>query len=414
MQKEKQLGSIERSRNVPKLRFPEFKGEWKNNKLGSISKFSKGKGISKSDIIQNGINQCIRYGELYTTYNELIDNVVSRTDVSISASVISEKNDVIIPSSGETQLDIATASCVLNEGIILGGDLNIIKSKINGVFLAYLLNNSKKKDIAKLAQGNSVVHLYNKNLSSLIIQIPSSFEQQKIAQFLTAIDSRIQTLEKKKSLLEQYKKGVLQKIFKQELRFKDDDGINYPNWERMQLSKILLTTLRKVEKPKTNYLAIGVRSHCKGTFQKPDTDPNSNSMNELFEVMPKDLIINITFAWESAIAIVKEEDEGGLVSHRFPTYTFNDKLCTSDFFKFVILNRRFRHQLDLISPGGAGRNRVLSKSEFLKLKWTLPCLEEQTKIANFLSAIEKKIDLTHQQIEHTKTYKKGLLQQMFV
>lgn len=406
MQKEAQL--------IPQLRFPEFDKEWENKKLGNISTFSKGKGISKADIDEKGVNKCIRYGELYTTYNEIIDKVVSRTNVPLDESVLSEKNDVIIPSSGETQLDIATASCVLKEGVILGGDLNIIKSKINGVFLAYLLNNSKKIDIAKLAQGNSVVHLYNKNLSSLLIQIPSNFEQQKIATFLTAIDSRLQSLEKKKSLLEAYKRGVMQKLFNQEIRFKDENGIEFPKWEKRKISDFVRLILRKVPKPQENYLSIGIRSHCKGTFQKPDTDPSKNSMTELFVVRKNDLIVNITFAWEGAIAIVKNEDDGGFVSHRFPTYECREGVIIPDFLQYVILLRRFRQNLDLISPGGAGRNRVMNKNDFLKLKWSIPCLEEQTKIANFLSAIDKKIELVEIQIEKTKTYKKGLLQQMFV
>ena len=148
-------------KRVPELRFEGFEGEWEEKRLGKIAKFSKGKGIAKKDIIEGGKNECIRYGELYTIYNEVINSIASKTDVSLKKSVVSDKNDVIIPSSGETQLDIATASCVLKDGVILGGDLNIIKSKLNGVFLAYLLNNSKKTAIAKLAQGNSVVHLYS-------------------------------------------------------------------------------------------------------------------------------------------------------------------------------------------------------------------------------------------------------------
>jgi type I restriction enzyme S subunit len=128
--------------------------------LGEIASFSKGKGISKADIIEDGATECIRYGELYTTYGETIDEVKSRTNIDVDDLVLSEANDVIIPASGETQIDIATASCVLREGIALGGDLNIIKTKNNGVFLSYYLNYKKKQEIASLAQGISVVHLY--------------------------------------------------------------------------------------------------------------------------------------------------------------------------------------------------------------------------------------------------------------
>ena len=122
--------------NLPKLRFPEFKGEWERKRLGDIAKFSKGKGISKSEIAEDGKTDCIRYGELYTRYGEVINNVYSRTNVDAKKLVLSEANDVIIPASGETQIDISTASCVIKSGVALGGDLNIIKTENNGVFLS--------------------------------------------------------------------------------------------------------------------------------------------------------------------------------------------------------------------------------------------------------------------------------------
>lgn len=106
---------------IPQLRFPEFKGEWKIERLGEISSFSKGKGISKSDIIEDGEFECIRYGELYTTYSEIIDSVKSATNIDKSKLIFSKKNDVIIPASGESQIDIATASCVIRCKIALGG-----------------------------------------------------------------------------------------------------------------------------------------------------------------------------------------------------------------------------------------------------------------------------------------------------
>lgn len=165
MEKQKN-SSIEQSRNVPKLRFPEFKGEWERKKLGEVATFSKGKGISKADIIEDGRTECIRYGELYTHYGETIKEIKSKTNIELKDLVLSEANDVIIPASGETQIDIATASCVLKKGIALGGDLNIIKTKNEGVFLSYYLNSRKKYEIANLAQGISVVHLYSSVLAT--------------------------------------------------------------------------------------------------------------------------------------------------------------------------------------------------------------------------------------------------------
>ena len=198
---------------APKLRFPEFSDNWEVKKLGEIAKFSKGKGISKADIDENGTLECIRYGELYTQYGETIKEIVSKTNIDKEDLVLSEANDVIIPASGETQLDIATASCVLKEGVALGGDLNIIKTELNGVFLSYYLNSNKKIEIANLAQGSSVVHLYANQLAALSLSIPSKEEQTKIAAFLSAIDEKISIKQKELEELKIYKKGVMQAIF---------------------------------------------------------------------------------------------------------------------------------------------------------------------------------------------------------
>lgn len=200
---------------LPQLRFPEFQDapEWEEKPLGKIATFTKGKGISKADISPHGSQPCIRYGELYTHYNETINSVVSYTDLLPDDLVLSRANDVIIPASGETQIDIATASCVLKSGIALGGDLNIIRSKMNGVFLSYYLNNAKKKAIADMAQGISVVHLYSSQLETLKINTPRIAEQQKIADCLSSLDELIAAQTQKLDMLKVHKKGLLQQLF---------------------------------------------------------------------------------------------------------------------------------------------------------------------------------------------------------
>lgn len=201
---------------VPALRFPEFlhAGDWRKAVLGEVATFSKGKGISKADIEVGGKLPCIRYGELYTLYGETIEEVVSFTNVSLKNLVLSKKNDVIIPASGETQEDIATASCVKKEGVALGGDLNIIRSKIKGVFLSYYLNSVKKYEIAHMAQGISVIHLYPAQLKGLEIYFPQeSSEQTKIADCLSSVDELITAQEIKIEELKVYKKGLMQQLF---------------------------------------------------------------------------------------------------------------------------------------------------------------------------------------------------------
>lgn len=200
---------------VPKYRFPDFKKEdnWKKEKLGDVAIILKGKGISKSDIVENGRLPCIMYGELYTHYHETIRLVKSFTNLNANDLILSEANDVIIPASGETKEDIATASCVLEGGIALGGDLNIIRTQINGIFLSYFLNNVKKNEIAQLAQGDSVVHLYPNQLKTLEIILPKQTEQQKIASCLSALDNLIVSQINKVEQLKIHKKGLMQKLF---------------------------------------------------------------------------------------------------------------------------------------------------------------------------------------------------------
>ncbi|MCT4318714.1 restriction endonuclease subunit S [Elizabethkingia anophelis] len=200
--------------------------------MGEIATFSKGKGISKSDIEENGLTECIRYGELYTYYGEVINDIKSKTNVDTSNLVLSEVNDVIIPASGETTIDIATASCVLKSGIALGGDLNIIKTENNGVFLSYYLNNKKKMEIANLAQGISVVHLYSSQLATLTLNFPKLEEQNRISTFLALFDARIQTQNKIIEELKLLKNTIRYQLYEQILNQKNDlvqvkDTLNY-------------------------------------------------------------------------------------------------------------------------------------------------------------------------------------------
>ena len=178
----------------------------REERLDEIAEFSKGIGISKEQLSKDG-EPCILYGELYTKYkSEIIRNVLSKTNITASNLKHSKYNDVIIPCSGETAIDIAVARCVPFNNILLGGDLNIIRlHKYDGAFMAYQLNGKRKIDIAKLAQGVSVVHLYGENLKSVKTYNPCLLEQQKIVKLLSLIDERIavqsRIIEKYESLI---------------------------------------------------------------------------------------------------------------------------------------------------------------------------------------------------------------------
>ena len=199
--------------NVPNLRFPEFEGEWEEERLANIADLYKGTGISKDQLSDDG-EPCILYGELYTKYkSETIREVISKTNIDNTKLVRSKANDVIIPCSGETAEDIATARCVLNGNILLGGDLNIIRLHgYDGAFMSYQLNGRRKYDIAKVAQGVSVVHLYGEHLKGVKTINPCLEEQKKIAKLLSLLDERIATQNKIIDKLQSLIKGIAQNI----------------------------------------------------------------------------------------------------------------------------------------------------------------------------------------------------------
>ena len=385
-------------KQIPNLRFPEFEGEWEVKKLGEIATFSKGKGISKSEIEENGITECIRYGELYTHYREVINEIKSRTNVDKSALVLSEENDVIIPASGETTIDIATASCVLKPGIALGGDLNIIKSKNDGVFLSYYLNSKKKMEIANLAQGISVVHLYSSQLASLSLSLPTNQEQEKISTFLAKISERIDCSIKIINDLKTLKTATAKKIFSQELRFKDDKGNEFLEWENNLLGDTL-----DYEQP-TNYLV------------------SSTEYDDSFETP-------VVTAGKTFILGYTDDKNGVFEKEKLPVIIFDDFTTASQFVDFPFkakssamkilkakndTNIRFIFEaLQMINyeVGGHGRHWI---SVFSNLSIFVPSFPEQTKIANFLSAIDSKIDMENQLLQKLEEQKKYLLQNMFV
>ena len=200
----------------PRLRFPDFRNavEWQRCALGEIAKISKGKGISKSDVVQRGRTPCVRYGELYTSYGEIIEIIKSRTNLPASDLVLSNAGDVIIPASGETKEDIATCACVVDDGVALGSDLNVIRSPVDGRFFSYYLNGSRRRELAKFAQGDTVAHLYPTQLSRLEVYIPAAkAEQQRIAGCLSSLDAQLAAQVQKLNALKTHKQGLLQQIF---------------------------------------------------------------------------------------------------------------------------------------------------------------------------------------------------------
>jgi type I restriction enzyme, S subunit len=187
--------------------------DWEEKRLGDVTNFMKGKGLSKNDIISNGENACIHYGELFIKYNEVITNIISKTDLEKEKMFLSEKNDILMPTSDVTPNGLATASALSKKDIILGGDILIIRGKdVLNNFFAYWVNINKKK-IMRLVSGVTVYHVYGSDMKTLKINLPSFLEQQKIADFLSSIDEVIQLKQDQITGVKEWKKGLMQKLF---------------------------------------------------------------------------------------------------------------------------------------------------------------------------------------------------------
>jgi type I restriction enzyme S subunit len=385
-------------KKAPKLRFPGFGGEWEEKKLGDIADFLKGRGIAKEDIKQEGQTKAIRYGELYTLYYEVIDRVYSMVKLSTKGLVTSKADDVIIPASGETSIDIAKASCVLQDGIALGGDINIIRSDQNGIFLSYYLNNAKKKDIARFAQGHSVVHLYASSLKKLILYLPAPEEQKKIARFLVVVDDKISALQKKKELLQKYKKGIMQKIFFQKIRFGSDEGKNYPDWQEKKLGEVT-ENLDSRRKP------------ISSEKRTPGSIPYYGANGVV------DYVENHIFDGEYVLVA----EDGVVDVTKYPVHLVNGKFWANNhahvlkgldinnaFLYYSLLNTKFTRYIT-----GSAQTKLNSKVLGM-IDINLPSKEEQQKIADFLTSLDDKINTEERKLEQAKLFKKALLQQMFV
>ena len=187
--------------------------EWTTAKIGDIGTFIKGAPLSKADISSDG-TPFILYGELYTTYNEVISKVVRKTQASVDKQYYSQIGDVIIPTSGETPEEISTASCVMLPDIILAGDLNIYRcTQVDGRIMSYILNHVVNDRIARVAQGKSIVHVQATEISKIEITYPDLISQKKLIETFDAITARIDQSMRELELLQVYRKALLQQLF---------------------------------------------------------------------------------------------------------------------------------------------------------------------------------------------------------
>lgn len=384
---------------MPKLRFKNSKGrdypKWETNKLANLATFGKGKVLSKADISETGIPM-ILYGELYTTYGEVVYSVARRTNHDIANLYISDGTEVIIPSSGETPEDISTATYVSFAGVALGGDLIVLKTQgINGAILSYILNHQKKWDIAKMAQGKSVVHISAEGLKKLDICFPSSLEEQeKIAFFLTELDNLISASDEEVKALEDMKKGYMQKIFSQEIRFKADDGSEYPEYKSVLLQEIFIFKYGMYNNNPNNggkYPIYGANGII-GGFNEYNAE-NSAVIGHMGAYAGYVLWGNGKHFVTYNGTIAKSKNDNNL-SNKYGYYLLVHinlpKICA-----------------------GTGQPFV-SYNDLNNIQITIPCLEEQQKIADFFTALDESIETAKQELEQYRQLKKAMLQQLFV
>ena len=362
--------------NVPALRFPEFTEEWQGEQLHEIAELSKGTGISKEQLSENG-TPCILYGELYTKYkSEIISKVISKTDIEESKLKHSKQNDVIIPCSGETAIDIAVARCVPFDNVLLGGDLNVIRlHKYDGAFMAYQLNGKRKTDIAKLAQGVSVVHLYGENLKSIKTYNPSLQEQQKIVKLLSMLDERLEVQNKIIEDLKKLKSAIIDKLY---------SSTNGEIYSFRQLFEVIN------EKNKAcAYKNVLSASQELGMIERSDINIDIKFEQESisgYKIVRKgDYVVHLR-SFQGGFAF---SDRTGICSPAYIILRPND-LVVYSYLSHYFTSKPFIKSLKLVTYG-IRDGRSINVDEWLDMPILLPPAQEQIRILTIVNAIDAKL-----------------------
>ncbi len=401
--------------SVPKLRFKEFKGEWKLIKLGKIAdKITSGardwaqyysengsKFIRMTNLSRDGIHLKLDDLKFVNVKAESSDG--QRTslihgDILISITAELGKIGWIPPNFGEAFINQHT------------GLVRLKKDQADSLFIAYLLSTAKlNKQINRLNDSGAKSGLNLPTIASINMHLPKISEQNKIADFLVTIDEKIAQLTQKCELLARYKKGVMQQIFSQDLRFKDDDGRDFPDWEEILLGEII-----SFENGKAHESSITDNGHYIVVNSKFISSNGTviKRSNSAISPLTKDSVVMVMSDVPNGKALAKcyfiEYDN---------KYTLNQRICsiTSDKaiskFLFYQINRNPYY---LSFDNGVGQTN-LRKDDVLNCPIMYPLsLEEQIKIANFLTSIDEKITEAQTYLDTVKRYKQGLLQQMFV
>lgn len=401
-------------RNVPQLRFPEFTAEWEEKTLGDIGKFRKGKLVSSSNVTDSGV-PAMMYGDIYVKYNIDFDSVDYRVSEEMAENCVKiHKGDLLFTCSGETDIDIAKCVCYTgSDEVCIGGDiLALTPEKDDSLFVAQHQNTYKTAvQKARVSQGHSVVHIYEQQLSALPIHLPCKEEQEKISQFLSKYDKLIRNQEEKISALKERKQGLLKKIFTQQVRFKDQDGNDYPAWEEKKLGDYAIIN------PKTETLAdefyyIDLESVETGNLNLKDAIEKENAPSRAQRVLSlNDVLFQTVRPYQK--------------NHLHYTEIFDKQVVASTgyaqmrvekgdnrFLYQLLYTDKFNYDVNLRCTGS--NYPAINSSELSAIRVTIPCEEEQKKIADVLSAFDKKIEVEQEILNNMQEFKKGLLQKMFI
>lgn len=392
---------------IPKLRFQEFSGEWNNKSMSDFTKINQGLQIPISERFYEKTDD----NYFYIT-NEFLrkDSAKSYFIKNPSESVICYEDDILMTRTGNTGQVVTGVHGAFHN--------NFFKIKYDETcskwFLYFFLTSHKTQHtILKLAGTSTIPDLNHGDFYKITLNIPTLPEQQKIASFLSAVDEKIQQLSRKKELLEQYKKGVMQQLFSEKLRFKDENGKDYPDWEEKKLGDVC--EIIGGGTPDTN-----ISEYWGGEIQwftptEIKSDFVYNSLRTITELglqkssakkLPIGTILLTTRATIGEVSISQKECS--------TNQGFQSLIVKEGNNNIFIFNWIKRNKHELIARANGSTFTEISKSAIEKISLNVPCLPEQQKIAIFLSSIDKKIDGVNQQLAQTQTFKKGLLQQMFV
>ena len=407
---------------VPKLRFPEFQraGDWKRDQIGNVASITKGKRVSIADLAKGGATLCIRYAELYTHYREVIHEVVSRTNVPHEDLVLSQAEDVIVPASGETRVDIARAACVLPERVALGSDLNILRSGLYGPFFSYLLNSPLRHTIARMAQGDTVAHLYPKQLSQVWLAYPLRLEQQKIADCLGSLDDLMAAEGRRLEALRQHKQGLMQQLFPQagetqpRLRFPEFQDTQ--EWRVAPLGKLFETTTGGTpDRARPDYwggevpwvtTSIVDFNVIESTRESISSTGLSNSSAK---VSPKRTVLMALYGQGKTRGKVAMLGIEAATNQACAAILPSDEVDP----RFVFLNLSGRYE-EIRANSNSGGQKNLSQALVRDLPFAYPKERaEQHRIAECLTALDDQIAAQARKLQMLKQHKRGLLQQLF-